>query len=55
MKIYDMNLGKKIGYLNSSQKNTQFQKKNQSKRSPRSKVMTILNSTFFQVFSGKKP
>jgi hypothetical protein len=27
MKLYEMNLEKKIGYLNSSRKNTQFQKK----------------------------
>jgi hypothetical protein len=26
MKIYELNLGKKIGYFNSSWKNTQFQK-----------------------------
>jgi hypothetical protein len=48
-----MNLEKKIGYLNSSQKNTQFQKKNQPKQSSGSKVMGISNSTFFQGFSGK--
>jgi hypothetical protein len=53
MKLYEMNLEKKIGYLNSSRKNTQFQKKNQPKRSPGSKVMSILNSTVFQGFSGK--
>jgi hypothetical protein len=33
MIFYEKNLQKKIGYLNSSQKNTQFQKKNRSKRS----------------------
>jgi chemotaxis methyl-accepting protein methylase len=48
-----MNLEKKIGYLNSSRKNTQFQKKNQPKRSSGSKVMSILNSTVFQGFSEK--
>jgi hypothetical protein len=50
-----MNLEKKIGYLNSSRKNTQFQKTNQLKRSSGSKVMSILNSAVFQSFSGKKP
>jgi hypothetical protein len=48
-----MNLKKQIGYLNSSQKNTQFQKKNQPKRSSGSKVMSILNSAVFQGFSEK--
>jgi hypothetical protein len=43
----------KIGYLNSSRKNTQFQKKNQSKWSLGSEVINILNSTNFQGFSGK--
>ena len=47
--------GKKIGYLNSSRKNTQFQKPNQPKQSSRSKVMSILNSIVFQVFFRKKP
>jgi hypothetical protein len=53
MNLYEMNLEKKIGYLNSSQKNTQFQKKNQPKQSSGSKVMSILNSTVFQGFFGK--
>jgi hypothetical protein len=53
MKIYELNLEKQIGYLNSSQKNTQFQKTNQPKRSSGSKVMSILNSTVFQGFSEK--
>jgi hypothetical protein len=47
------NLAKKIGYLNSSRKNTQFQKTNQSKWSLGSEVMSILNSIVLQGFSGK--
>jgi hypothetical protein len=45
------NLQKKIGYLNSSRENIQFQKKNRPKRSPGSEVMIILKSTKFQRFS----
>ena len=41
---------KKIGYLNSSQKNTQFQKNNHPKRSQGSEVIIILNSTIFRGF-----
>jgi hypothetical protein len=48
-----MNLEKLIGYFNSSQKNTQFQKTNQPNQILGSKVMSILNSTVFQGFSGK--
>jgi hypothetical protein len=48
MKLSEQNLAKKIGYLNSSRKNTQFKKKkNQPKWSPGSKVMNILNSVVF--------
>jgi hypothetical protein len=54
IKTSEMNLGKQIGYLNSSRKNTQFQKKTQPKQSSRSKVMSILNSIVFQGFSEKK-
>jgi hypothetical protein len=53
MKLSEHNLAKKIGYLNSSWKNTQFQKKNQLKWSPESEVINILNSTIFQGFSEK--
>jgi hypothetical protein len=52
MKIYKLNLGKQIGYFNSSQKITQLKKK-KPKQSPGSKVMSILNSTIFQGFSGE--
>jgi hypothetical protein len=55
MKLFEYNLAKQIGYLNSSRKNTQFQKTNQPKRSPGSKVMSILNSTVFSGFFRKKP
>ena len=44
-------LQKKIGYLNSSQENIQFQKTNRLKRSPESEVMIVLKSTKFQHFS----
>jgi len=50
LKLYEPNLEKQIGYLNSSRKNTQFQKNNQPKRSSGSKVMSILNSAVFQGF-----
>jgi hypothetical protein len=53
LKLFEHNFSKQIGYLNSSQKNTQFQKKNQPKWSSGSEVMNILNSTVFQGFSGK--
>jgi transposase len=52
-KVLRVEFGKKIVYLNSSRKNTQFQKTNQPKRSLGSKVMSILNSTVFQSFSRK--
>jgi hypothetical protein len=45
---------KKIGYLNSYGKNTQFQKKHQPKQSSGSKVMSILNSTVFSGFFSEK-
>jgi hypothetical protein len=48
------NFLKKITYLSYSHNVTQFQKKNQLKRSPGSEVMSILNSTVFQGFSGKR-
>jgi hypothetical protein len=48
------NLPKQITYLSSSHNFTQFQKTNQPKRSPGSEVMSILNSTVFQGFSGKR-
>ena len=53
MIFYELNFQKQIVYLNSSRKNTQFQKQNRSKWSPGSEVMSILNSAFFQGFSGK--
>jgi hypothetical protein len=55
MKFYEMNLEKQIGYLNSSRKNTQFQKKNQPKWIPGNEVMSILNSEVFSGFFLKKP
>jgi hypothetical protein len=54
MKIYEQNLAKKIGYLNSSRKNTQFQKKKSAETESGSKVMSILNSTSFSGFFQKK-
>jgi hypothetical protein len=51
--IFVQNLAKKITYLSSSHNFTQFQKTNQPKQSPGSEVMSILNSTVFQGFSGK--
>jgi hypothetical protein len=53
MRHFSQNFQKVIEYLDSSQKNTQFQKQNQSKQSPGSKVMSILNSIVFQGFSRK--
>ena len=50
--IFWKKLQKKIGYLNSSQENIQFKKKNHPKRSSGSEVMIILKSTKFQHFSG---
>jgi hypothetical protein len=52
MKHSELNLAKQIGYLNSSWKIPNL-KKNQSKRSLGSKVMSILNSTVFQGFLEK--
>ena len=46
---------KKIEYLNSSQKNVQFQKINHPKWSSGSEVMIILKSTKFQHFFWKRP
>jgi hypothetical protein len=43
----EKHLQKQIGYLNSSQENIQFQKKNRLKRSPESEVMIVLKSTKF--------
>ena len=54
MKIFELNLEKQIGYLNSYQKNTQFQKTNHPKRILRNKLMGILNLTIFQVFFPEK-
>jgi hypothetical protein len=53
--IWRPNLPKQITDLSSSHNFTQFQKKNQPKRSPGSEVMSILNSTVFQGFSRKTP
>ena len=50
--FYDHNLHKKIGHLNLSRENIQFQKTNHPKQSPRSEVMIVLKSTKFQRFSG---
>jgi hypothetical protein len=47
--------GKKNWVFELLSKNTQFQKKNQPKRSSENEVMNILNSTVFQGFFGKKP
>jgi hypothetical protein len=44
-------LHKMVVYLSSSQKNTQFKKKNRLKRSPGSKVIEVLKSAIFQGFS----
>jgi hypothetical protein len=43
---------KKIGYLNSSRENIQFQKTNRPKWIPESEVMIVSKSTKFQRFSG---
>jgi hypothetical protein len=53
MKLCELNFEKQIGYLNFSQKNTQFQKINQLKRSLGSELISILNSTVFKGFSEK--
>jgi hypothetical protein len=53
-RIWRPNFPKQITYLSSSHNFTQFQKKNQPKRSPGSEVMSILNSTVFQGFSRKR-
>jgi hypothetical protein len=50
--IFEKNLQKQIGYLNSSCENIQFQQKNRPKWSPEREVMIILKSTKFQHFSG---
>jgi hypothetical protein len=54
MKLYELNFDKKnwvFEFL--SEKYPISKKKNQPKRSSGSKVMSILNSTVFQGFSGK--
>jgi hypothetical protein len=45
------NLQKRVVYLSSSQKNTQFKKKNRPKRSPEGQDIEVLNLQFFRVFS----
>jgi hypothetical protein len=55
MNIFEQNLEKQIGYLNSSWKNNQIQKTNQPKQGLGSKVMSILNSTVFSGFFREKP
>jgi hypothetical protein len=44
------NLQKRVVYLSSSQKNTQFKKKNRLKRSPGSQDIEVLKSANFQDF-----
>jgi hypothetical protein len=44
------NLQKRVVYLSSSQKNTQFKKKNRPKRSPGSQDIEVLKSANFQDF-----
>jgi hypothetical protein len=44
------NLQKRVVYLSSSQKNTQFKKKNRPKRSPGSQDIEVLKSANFQGF-----
>jgi hypothetical protein len=44
------NLQKRVVYLSSSQKNTQFEKKNRPKRSPGSQDIEVLKSANFQDF-----
>jgi hypothetical protein len=51
----EKNFQKQIIYLNSSQENIQFKRKNRPKRSPESEVMIILKSTKFQRFFRKWP
>jgi hypothetical protein len=50
LKLSEKNLAKQIGYLNSSRKNTQFQKKKLAETESGSKVINILISTNFQGF-----
>jgi hypothetical protein len=50
--FYDKHLQKKIGYLNFSRENIQFQKKNRPIRSLGTEVMIVSKSTKFQHFSG---
>jgi hypothetical protein len=45
------NLQKQVSDLSSSQKNTQVEKKNRLKRSPRSQDIEVLKSAIFKVFS----
>jgi hypothetical protein len=45
------NLQKRVVYLSSSQKNTQFKKKNRPKRSPEGQDIEVLKSAIFRVFS----
>jgi hypothetical protein len=44
------NLQKRVVYLSSSQKNTQFEKKNRPKRSPEGQDIEVLKSAIFQGF-----
>jgi hypothetical protein len=44
------NLQKRVVYLSSSQKNTQFKKKNRPKRSPEGQDIEVLKSAIFQGF-----
>jgi hypothetical protein len=44
------NLQKRVVYLSSSQKNTQFEKKNRPERSPEGQDIAVLKSAIFQGF-----
>jgi hypothetical protein len=48
--IYVKNFQKRVLYLSSSQKNTQFEKKNHPKRSPEGEDIEVLKSAIFQGF-----
>jgi hypothetical protein len=48
--IFVKNLQKRVVYLSSSHKNTQFEKKNRPKRSPGSQDIEVLKSANFQDF-----
>ena len=49
--IYENNLQKMFVDMISSQKNTQFEKKNRPKRSPEDQDIEVLKSAIFRVFS----